>query len=362
MGNLATIKAMAERLLAQDPAPAVRMRLLRDVLGQPVDDATRNALDASRWVKLLAAEQRADGSWGRFHSQDAAAKQRVITTEFGVERALALGLDADHPVLERAAVYLELLLAGDVPFPDPAERNDRWLTGVQLFVASTLALVRPDHPVLEPVRALWLEIARRTFAGGTYDAAAEIAAHEELTGASVKDSYLTLRGKYQLALLSSQPDALDPATQRALLIWLWSLPDGVGYQSVPLAVPPPAKAGPFDRWFSSLELLSRFPAWREFAGTAVEWLWAQRRADGDWDCGARAPGSVVLPLAEDWRGSGRRARDWTARVLCLLDRYYEPPESRQRVLRGRCGASSGRGVASSLQKRATQRNVDTGGV
>jgi hypothetical protein len=63
--EIITIEAIASAILAQDPGPVVRYRLLRDVLRLPVADArlTRASLDlaSSRCVQMLAAEQWPDG-------------------------------------------------------------------------------------------------------------------------------------------------------------------------------------------------------------------------------------------------------------------------------------------------------------
>lgn len=88
-------------MLEQDPGPVVRYRLLRDVLCRPADDPelvqTKARLDESHCVRELATEQWPDGGWGAFHSQDARRKQKIATTDVGVERALALGQDHSHP-------------------------------------------------------------------------------------------------------------------------------------------------------------------------------------------------------------------------------------------------------------------------
>ena len=94
MLNVETITATAERILADGPDPVVRLRLLRDVLRRPADSnevmQARSDLAANPWVRLLESEQRSDGGWGRFHSRDTRSKCKIITTEAGVDRALAL--------------------------------------------------------------------------------------------------------------------------------------------------------------------------------------------------------------------------------------------------------------------------------
>jgi hypothetical protein len=107
-------------------------------------------------------------------------------------------------------------------------------------------------------------VAQRTFALGRYDAEAEIHAHRELTGATVQDSYLVLSGRYQLALLSSRPDALPRELEKALLDWVWHRENGIGYLGVRLSsLDDYLSTWRLDRWLASLELLSRFPGWRE---------------------------------------------------------------------------------------------------
>ncbi|UCD18199.1 MAG: hypothetical protein JSV44_04615, partial [Candidatus Zixiibacteriota bacterium] len=83
----------------------------------------------------------------------------------------------------------------------------------------------------------------------------------------------------------------------------------------------------FELWLTSLELVSRFSGWQEFAGDAVEWLWKQRNDDRLWDFGSRADFSLshYFPLSENWRRKADRQNDWTTRVLLLIKKYYDVP-------------------------------------
>ncbi len=322
------IKSVAETILAQSPGAVVKIRLLRDVLDKPRDNSERveaqSELTINRWVRALAAEQRADGGWGAFHSGNTRNKQAIPTTEAGVERALALGLENTHPVLVKAKDYLVGILQGRIVFPDRPEKNNRWATGVRLFTAATLARIAPEHPELAHERQLWTQIARRAFQAGSYNDDDEAQAHVELTGASVRGSYLMLRGKYQLILFGSFPGELPLDVEKALLAWLWQLPDGLGYLSVPLYLPPPDRPGAVDRWMASHELLGQyFPNWASFAAPAVDWLLAKQQADGYWDFGPRPAARVNLPLSDSWRELNNRKIDWSVRVLTILKRYAD---------------------------------------
>ena len=325
MRELELIEESARRILQDDCDPVVRFRLLRDVLNVPRDamelvDAQCRML-RSRWVLELESKQRDDGGWGRFHSA-MKSKEKIVTTEAAVERGLALGLEASDPILSDAVGYLGRLLEGSVEFPDPPERNNRWATGTRLFASSTLARICPTLRVLDRPWKLWATIAERTFGSGKYDPEAEVRAHQLLTGASVKDSYLVLNNRYQLALLGSRARKLSKSVEAALVDWVWHKEDGVGYLEIPLSTHPQRfTPGMLDRLFTSLEILSCFPSWREHASNVIAWLWASRNKEGLWDFGPRASMSVYFPLSESWRKSKQRQHDWSARVLALLRNY-----------------------------------------
>jgi len=222
MEKIKVIEETASLILQEDSDAVVRFRLLRDVLKKPL--SSNMLIDArlemlrSRWVVELKNEQREDGSWGRFHSA-MKTKGKIVTTEAAVERGLALGLEASDPIFKATINYLSRLLEGLADFPDPPERNNRW------------ARICPTLPILDKVWKLWVTIAERTFVSGKYDSEAEIKTHEVLTGASVKDSYLVLNNRYQLALLGSRATKLSKTLENALVNWVWHKNDGVGFRS-----------------------------------------------------------------------------------------------------------------------------------
>jgi hypothetical protein len=325
--DLQTIQRLAEKIYQEHPDPVARFILLRDIFMQPSTSEELNkaqlALEKSRWVHLLENEQWPDGSWGRLHSKDSKSKQVIPTTEYAVERALCLGLNPEHYLLQNASRYLIKILEGRIKCRDREELNDRWDTGVQLFAASSLARITFEAKILDDIWQLWLDITRRTFTNGFYDPIAEIRAHRDLTGASVKNSYLVLNNKYTLALLSSRLDQIPANLEKALLNWLWSKQDGIGYLGESLfQMPSVNKAGQLERWFTSIELVSRFPGWVTFSEDIIAWLWNIQNSDGYWDLGPKSTSSVMLPLSDNWRRKGARQIDWTIRVLLLLMAYY----------------------------------------
>ncbi len=325
---ISSIENTAKRILDQTTEVVVRYRLLRDVLRvelhSPELQKAKDELKHSRCIQDLSNEQHTDGGWGAFHSRSSRLKQKVPSTEVGVERALYLGLNASHPILKKAASYILAIMNGDIAFPDYHEKNDRWQTGMRLFLASTLSLINPKHPALNDDRKLWLNITKKTFRTGTYSEKNEIEAHNKLTGATVRNSYLVFGNRYQLNILGSATGMLSKKLEMILLKYLWEKQDGIGYLGIKLNRQPQFNTGQLDRWLTSLEMLSRlFPAWVNFAKPAIDFLLKQRDPEGYWNFGPRTNSIVFLPLSDSWINRQNRKFDWTTRVLVLLRKYYD---------------------------------------
>ena len=313
-----TVEATAQQIIADTPDPVVHLRLLRDVLdfhGQELHEA-RAALDQSQWVQVLAREQRADGGWGRFHTNDYSAEQAISKTEAGVERSLDVGLDKDHPILRNAANYICRILRGKEVFPDRAERNDRWRIGWVLFAASTLARIDATHPLLDEPWRRWSEVLQRSFPQGQFSDAALMEAHRYVNGLRDEVGYLDLRTRYASFLIGSRADQLPGWLSDAYARWLWSHPHGLGYIDVPLSSLP--RHGRYmPGWLRSMNVLAHYPSWRKLAGGVVSALLQQRNTDGFWDYG---PAARELRFSECWRRNPR-SHDHSLAVLTLLRQY-----------------------------------------
>lgn len=271
-----------------------------------------------RGTSALIEEQPKNGECERFHSMDSGSRARIRTTEQGVARALSLGPTSRDPVLRRPVVYLEKLLRGETGFPDPAEKNDRWPAGCELFVASTLADIEPGNALLGTTYTRWIEIAERTFASGRYNEDDELAAHVSLTGAStMRDSYLVLSNKYAVGLLGHVQARLTEATEPLLVGWLLSLP-GLRYIGIPASrALKSLHGGAVGGWIHTHLILSRFPSWPRLATSQMVELAALCDEEGLWDLG---PGSR-LQISESWRRRLNRKIDSSVCALLLLKRW-----------------------------------------
>jgi len=206
------IQSCAGALLALDPDPVPRFLSLRDILKLPPSDRAlqeaKKAMLRSRWVAELATEQLPHGGWARFHSMDTKSKNKIFTTEYGVLRAVHIGLDGRDTILTRARRYLIALLNKQLPWPEHKEANDRWASGEEMFIASALAWIDPGSPALEKVYAKWCRIAEQTFATGRFDAEAEARAHGLAVSGTNCVGYLGLRNRHAVYLLAKAQDRL----------------------------------------------------------------------------------------------------------------------------------------------------------
>jgi hypothetical protein len=315
----------AEGLLQRQPGPVPRYRILRDIVrrpaGHPELAEAREAMLRSRWVTELTEEQGRHGGWARFHSAEAKARRKIPTTEFAVGRALQLGLEPADKVLVRAATYLERLLAGTLPWPEHKEPNDRWPTGQEMFIAATLAEIRPQHRLLRPIYRKWMAIAEQAFASGRYDPKDEWRAHCKLTGATtMRGSYLVLSNRHAMRLLASCERRLSDRTEKALVEWLWKTRRKLGYLDAPLARPADRLGRTvLHRWFGSQMIMLRFRSWPSKIREIIRGLWDMQDADGTWDFGP----TVGLRLSENWRRRISRVMDHSVHVLLLLRAYYD---------------------------------------
>jgi hypothetical protein len=155
-----------------------------------------------------------------------------------------------------------------------------------------------------------------------YSAGDEAAAHSELTGASVRGTYLVLSNRYALSLLAARVERMDAGLAQAVVRWVWNHPRGVGYLDAPLSAPPATmSASTVERFLLSHEIAAGFSRIGAPTGPLADWLGEHRRADGLWDLGPRTSWSAALPLSESWRRPGARAVDWTTRILALVSRW-----------------------------------------
>jgi hypothetical protein len=320
----------AQHLLMLYPQPVPRYRLLRDVFKLPVNDqqlqSARALLDEVPAIQQLAAVQLPNGSWGRFHSQDTTTKQRFPTTEYAIERALALGLDNRHPVLARAQGFIERHLRGEVTWTDRVEKHDDprlWPFFTAYISAGRLAQLDPTHPLLKEKVAFMHALLYASFPDGLHDAAAEVGAQRELSDIPTGTHWALLSNQYGVMLLAADT-ALPAELQDAWLGYILRKPGGIYYiNNTALDTPPAVQSPDLSSWLYAHELLSRMLRWHKHSESAMYWLWQQRNEDGLWDIGSKVWKGAYFPLSTDWQHRSDRVIDGSVRILALLRRWVD---------------------------------------
>lgn len=321
--QLSEINSLASSLLDRCPSPAAAYRLRRDVLREDPDSvdlrSLRARIEEGQSVAALRSEQRADGGWGRFHSMDSALRRHFPTTEMAVDRALALGLDADSPLLQSAAEHMSSILRGESTWSDRVELDPAFPQGVRVITAGVLSTVDPARPEIAPVWDDWAGIATTAFAGGQYSLVAEQQAERRLWGVSFRGGYL--QAIQTLNLLGNWSRTLPDGLGRMIVDWLWNRRRGIGYLEANMRWPDQSRR--FENWLKSLEVLASLSGWQTVAADGIAWLWERRGGDGLWDFARGLPTGRWFPLADSWRAKGQREVDHSTRVLILLRRWFD---------------------------------------
>ncbi|MFX0185862.1 MAG: hypothetical protein ACFE95_22490 [Candidatus Hodarchaeota archaeon] len=331
------IQNIAERILEDSPDPAIQVRLLRDILGKNRNNAelidAESRLEENKWVQILRNDQWEDGSWGRFHTEDTSLKQKVPTTEEGVTRAINLGLDDTHPIIQKVTYYIVGILNNSIKprdvVPKSISRNV-WDKCINKIVAASLAEINPNHPILNDYFDLWSRIIQESFPSNSYDVQNQISAfleileinYDELSARFKKrikeGKEFTINDVYTVNLIGSQIQKLNPELEKAFFRNIWKR--GIGYLSVDLRSSPSGLIGTntFARWLRSLEVLKPYPSWKSHVEEIFEWLWDNQTENGLWDFGKVPLTNRSIRLSSSWRKPNARIHDWTTRILLIL--------------------------------------------
>ena len=268
-----------------------------------------------KWAKQLLAMQKADGSWGWFHSLSQMSDMPV-TTEQALRRLEGLGFTAEDECIRRAVDYMTDCLCGRCVIPDRAEKVSDWQVVSSLFLATWLRRFVPDHPQALQVAQRWAEVVTRAFAGGEYDQRRYVQAYKEV----LKPKYGRINGVMTFYPVSLMSDCLDAQTEKLFAAYAISHPQGIYYlYDNPLCeLPKRFESRETLRYLAAVELLTRYPAARPMLAFAKEWLYRNRNAEDRWDLGSKANDKMFLPLSDDWRKKENRIADCTAYVERLL--------------------------------------------
>jgi len=318
-----TVQQIKEYLSEHISDPVPKYIMQREIYKKTATSSsyinTYNQMKKAKWYCELANEQRDDGSWGRFHTQDtkAADKKKFVTTEAALRRARELSLSKDDPIVARCIKLMERYVRDEETWTDNIEkqRDDgkSHLYSRPFLTASNINLFDTENPVVKPKRDVFVKTLRIALSKGYFD---EVAWEEE--NRNYRGPCLNGWNAYPFMILQNA-ECMDDTLQRQYLDYIWNRKDGIYYIS---NFPPAQKRCLEDKdffiWISILELLSGFSLFPEFMKDGV-----LRHLLNEVDRLIHE-NSRVVPLfnniryAESWRDKNTRKTDTVLRIARII--------------------------------------------
>lgn len=300
--------------------PCQRHILRADIMRLPDDELLISAVRESKWYIELSSEQRENGSWGRFHTQNTkdASARKFVTTEAALRRARDLGLNKHDPMVKRAIKLMERYLKGEESPPDCIEKHadggKSFTRAFGFMIAANISLFDPENPILDDKREACARALEKAFARGEFDENAWENENKRYEGPCLRAWMV-----YPLWLMQNT-NAISPALQRKYLNYIWNRSEGIyyisGFAASSLICLEDKR---FAVWLSALEALRGFSLFGEF-------LSDKARAHLSNEVERLMTGAPVMPPAHTYMGryaQNRRAKsarrdDMLIRVLRIL--------------------------------------------
>lgn len=250
-----------------DPVPEFIMQkeIYKALAESPGYQNAYNQINRSKWYRELADEQWEDGSWGRFHTQDSKAsnKQKFVTTETALRRALQLSLSKDDPIISKCIKKLERYVRGEETWTDRIEmhkdKGKSHLYCRPFLTAANISLFDPENLVVKPIREIFVNTLKISLSKGYFDEEAWIQENRNYRGPGLDGWNI-----YPLMILQSAA-CMPEELQRQYLDYIWHRKGGLYYlPNFPAAEKKNAEDKNFHLWLSILECLCGFSLFSEF--------------------------------------------------------------------------------------------------
>lgn len=315
------INRVINYLLERTVDPIPRFILLKEIL--KTDPNSKDYINSyelvkqSKWYRQLAEEQWADGSWGRFHTQDTkfAGNQFFKTTETAISRMKELSLNHSDAMVASCIRLMERYLTGEAMWPDKIEHHDGFIIALNTIVAANLSLLDPDNTLLLHRRKVCAENLEKAFQHGYLDESSW-----ESENRNSNEILLRIYMVHPIRLLQHNAD-LKEDLQRQYLNYIWTRKEGIYYISryAPSEVKSLEDTG-FQEWLRSLEELSGFMLFPEFLQRdgIYEHLLKESYRLMEENVTLTSASPVYGHYSESWRRKSGRTDDLLLRILRFL--------------------------------------------
>jgi hypothetical protein len=249
--------------------------------------------------KTLKEEQELNGGWGRFHSMDSKSKKKIKTTEQAMLKLYLLGMNQTDEVAKKGLDYCVYILNNLNEFPDRYEKSERFKDGVEIFIASKIALFgSSDNKYLEVVNK-WKCLLLAAFGEGDYN---EKNLLEEATRLNMEYGfYVSLNSLNAMELFLGNLDILPKDVQMNYLKWLKTC-DQIFYSKANLKDYEYMNVYQKSDWVINLILLKSFYGFNEVFDKEIEHVKHMLKND---------LGTLFsdYKVSESWRVRGNKIRD-----------------------------------------------------
>lgn len=310
-----------DEVLKYDLDPIPKYLLIRDVakLDSKSKDLIRakEAVLQSKWVKDIVKLQWEDGSWGEFHSLSQSAKS-LITTEQALRRLLVLGLDKNDEVIQKALVYMEKYLRGELNLRDRKEKKHDWNVVTKLFVATWILIFDPSNSLAKGIAEDWAKVITHGFSGGEYNHNAYKEAYYEVHKASKEKHMLGFQSFYLVSILRGM---LSSQIESKFLDYIINSQKGIYYIYEKSLIIPPSEfhSKITSRYVDTHELLSSYTCAKTKLQYFKTWVNNNVSEDGFWDIGNLVKDKIYFPLSDSWRKPINRKIDCTIKIQRILE-------------------------------------------
>ena len=277
-----------------------------------------------KWAKKIIELQKDDGSWGYFHSLAMPTSGNAITTEQAINRLRRLGFTKEDEPIQKALAYMHNCLANTSLMPDPREKRMDWDIFIELMLSAWIRKFTDEDALANDASKKWRTVVEAAFQNGQYDPDVYINTLYEL----MKPKYGTVKRHkellridyyYPISLLAGE---IDERIERAFFDYTMDSETGYYYGFVGSVLHPPSDfcSKEASRYLSAVELYCDYPNryCKEKLKPAIDWLNANRNANGRWDMGAGVKDGTYFPLSDSWRTAELRETDCTYRIEKII--------------------------------------------
>ncbi len=268
-----------------------------------------------KWARQIIEWQDEEGKWGDFHSL-AVPGNSHITTEQALRRLERLGYTIEDDCIQKAVQYMNDCLVKKKSIPDRVEKVHDWNIFTALILATGVRRFTKDNSVANRVAEQWGEITTAAFADGNYNHDKYVAAYKRILKPN-GGRICGLETYYPVSLLSG---CLGERTECAFLEHILQFDRGIYYvyEGKLSNLPAELASKESSRYLGAMELLARYKNASTKLQFVVDWLYANRNENGNWDMGKNVNDKVYFPLSDDWRKVESREADCTERIEKLL--------------------------------------------